>query len=131
MLICVRYYDPYSQKFLSEDPMAFDGGDTNFYRYVSNQPLTSRDPFGLTGLAGIGVIIGGIGAEVLPGLCGAIAASSEELQKISEKRKACEEQWYQRVAACQPKDGAVKETCLKVAKIEYELCNQRAEGQLQ
>jgi len=31
-----RYYDPTIQRFLSEDPMDFAGGDHNLYRYVGN-----------------------------------------------------------------------------------------------
>ncbi len=42
-----RYYDPTAGRFLSEDPIGFGGKDVNFYRYVSNQPTGSDDPFGL------------------------------------------------------------------------------------
>jgi RHS repeat-associated protein len=42
-----RYYHPALQRFLSEDPIAFAGGDTNFYTYVRNAPLLYRDPEGL------------------------------------------------------------------------------------
>jgi RHS repeat-associated protein len=41
-----RYYDPATGRFLSEDPLQFEAG-TNFYRYVSNNPLVLRDPSGL------------------------------------------------------------------------------------
>ncbi len=41
-----RYYDPSSGRFLSEDPIKFDGG-VNFYRYVGNDPTDSTDPYGL------------------------------------------------------------------------------------
>jgi RHS repeat-associated protein len=42
-----RNYDPYSGRFLSEDPIGFKGGDHNLTNYVSNNPITYRDPFGL------------------------------------------------------------------------------------
>jgi hypothetical protein len=42
-----RYYDPGVGRFISEDPIGFDGGDTNLYRYVGNSPLNFIDPFGL------------------------------------------------------------------------------------
>jgi len=42
-----RYYDPGLQRFLSEDPIGFGGGDVNFYAYVANDPLTWTDPLGL------------------------------------------------------------------------------------
>ena len=41
-----RYYDPGTGRFLSEDPIDFSGGDVNFYRYVSDNPLTFVDPAG-------------------------------------------------------------------------------------
>lgn len=43
-----RYYDPKIGRFLSEDPIRFNGG-INFYAYVSNNPVNSKDPFGLVG----------------------------------------------------------------------------------
>ena len=59
-----RYYDPYSQKFLSEDPASFGGGDTNLYRYVFNQPLILTDPYGkwpiwIPIMIGVGLIVPG------------------------------------------------------------------------
>jgi hypothetical protein len=42
-----RYYDPGVGRFISEDPIGFDGGDTNLYRYVGNSPLNYTDPSGL------------------------------------------------------------------------------------
>jgi len=41
-----RYYDPATGKFISEDPIAFDGGDTNLYRYVANSTPNAADPLG-------------------------------------------------------------------------------------
>jgi RHS repeat-associated protein len=41
-----RYFDPSTGRFLSEDPIAFDGG-INFYRYVANDPVGHIDPSGL------------------------------------------------------------------------------------
>ena len=40
-----RYYDPASGRFLSEDPIQFDGG-THFYEYAENEPTTLVDPEG-------------------------------------------------------------------------------------
>lgn len=42
-----RYYDPTIGRFPSEDPAHFNGGGTNFYRYVNNNPLIFIDPSGL------------------------------------------------------------------------------------
>jgi RHS repeat-associated protein len=52
-----RYYDPTTGRFISEDPIRFQGG-TNFYRYLLNDPMDATDPWGLklckTTLPGIG-----------------------------------------------------------------------------
>ena len=42
-----RYYDPTTQRFLSRDPIEFEAGDFNFYRYVGGDPVNFRDPTGL------------------------------------------------------------------------------------
>nr|WP_320194132.1 RHS repeat-associated core domain-containing protein [uncultured Desulfobacter sp.] len=42
-----RYYDPAMGRFISEDPLGFDGGDVNLYAYVQNNPVMSVDPLGL------------------------------------------------------------------------------------
>ncbi len=40
-----RYYSPGLQRFLSEDPIGFDGGN-NLYGYVGNKPTAWTDPSG-------------------------------------------------------------------------------------
>jgi RHS repeat-associated protein len=42
-----RYYHPGLQRFISEDPLRFVGGDPNFYAYVRNNPIAFVDPTGL------------------------------------------------------------------------------------
>jgi RHS repeat-associated protein len=42
-----RYYHPGLQRFISEDPIGFRGGDWNLYAYVRSNPLRYRDPLGL------------------------------------------------------------------------------------
>ncbi len=41
-----RYYDPVLGRFLSEDPIGFNAGDQNFYRYVLNNPVNLIDATG-------------------------------------------------------------------------------------
>jgi RHS repeat-associated protein len=41
-----RYYDPRAGRFLSEDPIGFNGG-ADLYGYVYNDPTEFTDPFGL------------------------------------------------------------------------------------
>jgi len=41
-----RYYDGAIGRFVSEDPIGFEGRDANLFRYVSNAPSRFSDPFG-------------------------------------------------------------------------------------
>ena len=53
-----RYYDPVNGRFISEDPLGFDGGDVNLYVYSGNNPVLLVDPSGLInwGRVGLGVL---------------------------------------------------------------------------
>jgi RHS repeat-associated protein len=42
-----RYYDPSTGRWLNQDPLGFDAGDSNLYRYVNNAPTNGTDPSGL------------------------------------------------------------------------------------
>ena len=42
-----RYYDAITSRFINEDPIGFDGGDFNLFRYTQNNPINLVDPFGL------------------------------------------------------------------------------------
>lgn len=42
-----REYDPYVGRWISKDPIGFDGGQTNFYVYSGNNPVGRFDPSGL------------------------------------------------------------------------------------
>lgn len=44
---CDSHYNPGTGRFLSEDPIGFESGDLNLYRYVGNMPLIATDPTGL------------------------------------------------------------------------------------
>jgi RHS repeat-associated protein len=41
-----RYYDQSTGRFVSEDPVGFAAGETNFYRYAANDPNDYIDPTG-------------------------------------------------------------------------------------
>ena len=50
-------------RYLSQDPIGFDGGDYNLYRFVVNAPLTTTDPSGecpLCAAVGIGAFVGAV-----------------------------------------------------------------------
>ncbi len=63
-----RYYHPRLQRFISEDPIGFLGGDVNLYGYVLDNPVMRRDPRGLWLPQAIGTVVGmgvgGIGAYI-------------------------------------------------------------------
>lgn len=42
-----RHYDTGTGRFTTEDPIGFNSGDGNFYRYVGNNPIVRTDPNGL------------------------------------------------------------------------------------
>lgn len=42
-----RYYDPTTGRWITQDPLGFDAGDSNLYRYVNNHVTTDSDPSGL------------------------------------------------------------------------------------
>jgi RHS repeat-associated protein len=41
-----RYYDATTARWMSQDPLGFDAGDSNLYRYVNNTPTGAIDPSG-------------------------------------------------------------------------------------
>ena len=47
-----RYYNPALQRFISQDPIGFSGGDTNLYAYGANSPTNLVDPSGKQALEG-------------------------------------------------------------------------------
>jgi RHS repeat-associated protein len=42
-----RYYDAHTGRWTSQDPLGFDAGDSNLYRYVRNRSNKATDPSGL------------------------------------------------------------------------------------
>jgi len=42
-----RYYDAVTGRWISQDPLGFDAGDSNLYRYAKNDPIDCNDPSGL------------------------------------------------------------------------------------
>jgi RHS repeat-associated protein len=46
-----RYYDAVLGRFVNRDPILYDAGDSNLYRYISDSPLNNTDPSGLATLS--------------------------------------------------------------------------------
>ena len=61
-----RNYDPVTGRWASKDPILFNGGDTNLYGYVLQDPINFVDPSGLflSGPQWAGVIGGALGGAV-------------------------------------------------------------------
>jgi hypothetical protein len=59
MLLGARYYDPSVGRFLSRDPIRYQGGDVNLYRYCGSNPVNGTDPGGHFVLPALAVGIGG------------------------------------------------------------------------
>jgi RHS repeat-associated protein len=47
-----RWYDPTTGRWTSQDPLGFEAGDSNLYRYVRNHATSFRDPSGLSEVEG-------------------------------------------------------------------------------
>jgi RHS repeat-associated protein len=63
-----RYYHPGLQRFVSEDPIEFAGGDGNLYAYVFNAPVQTTDPTGEIApaiAAGVACAAGAVGGVVV------------------------------------------------------------------
>jgi RHS repeat-associated protein len=57
-----RDYSPTLGRFLEHDPLGFDAGDTNLYRYVGNDPINADDPFGKDAITAAGAAMAKGGA---------------------------------------------------------------------
>ena len=54
-----RYYDAMAGRFISKDPIGFEGDGPNLYAYVLNNPINFIDPLGLNAWSGASDTVGG------------------------------------------------------------------------
>ncbi|MDA0813359.1 MAG: RHS repeat-associated core domain-containing protein [Verrucomicrobia bacterium] len=52
-----RHYNPLIRRFQQQDPIRYDSGDFNLYRYAGNNPLSNNDPFGTSAASEYGLIV--------------------------------------------------------------------------
>ena len=55
-----RIYNPVTGRFFSRDPISFDSGEINLYRYAKGCPVNEVDPSGLVVLIAVPIVIGGV-----------------------------------------------------------------------
>jgi RHS repeat-associated protein len=92
-----RFFHPELQRFISEDPIEFEGGDVNLYSYVGNNPVNLVDPTGevvvalalplaIPALGALGNAAAYVGTAALAGYLGSQALSKNR-EKENEKEK--------------------------------------------
>ncbi len=78
-----RWYDPATGRWMSEDPIGFEGRDGNLSAYVGNGPVNATDPSGLQyGLRPE------IGAHMIPAMMHDHPLAVERRRKEAERRLA-------------------------------------------
>ncbi len=85
-----RYYNPEAGRWISSDPIGFDSGDTNFYRYVFNNSINFNDPDGeiLCPIA----IAAGVSYDILSAISNQIDKGEKlrkELEELRRKESTC------------------------------------------
>ncbi len=97
-----RYYSPQLKRFISEDPIQWASGHTNYYAYANGNPLSYTDPTGewaflLGALVGVSIDLGfqlvsngfnlqcvDVGSLVVSGALGAVGGWAGSLRRGSE-----------------------------------------------
>jgi RHS repeat-associated protein len=83
-----RWYDPAIGRFISEDPVGFEGRSINLFAYVKNIPLRSTDPYGLADNdSNFWFGDGGLLTE---------QTFSEFFSATERSKRRCKSTWYQR-----------------------------------
>jgi RHS repeat-associated protein len=85
-LFGARSYDAEVGRWLSKDPIGFNGGDTNLYGYVLNDPVNLVDPSGLYALCD-GIRCSTDGTRPVSGWIGATAPIGTSVDIVFQSRQ--------------------------------------------
>ena len=106
------HYNPQTGRFLSEDPIGFNSGDYNLYRYVHNNPLDSVDPTGLRNLTANEILL-------IAAISGALAVSyityKYDLDNLQDIDRQLNELFSSNSNSCGP--GGEDANALKIAAL--------------
>jgi RHS repeat-associated protein len=116
-----RYYSPTMQRFISEDPIEFNGGDINLYAYVGNDPISYVDPAGHGKFKGLIQIVRRFGEYLRPNRIANMMEAQNAARRgadiIAPDRKTAEKIY----------DGAFKKDPTAGPKIHHD-AHPRADG---
>jgi len=84
-----RHYSPSLGRFMQEDPVMFESGDLNFYRYAGNDPHNATDPTGETAALEYAILVTRIATKTIGDItsigkcvCEMIGAAAAGLQGV-------------------------------------------------
>ena len=114
-----RHYDAQTGRWTAKDPIRFEGGDTNLYGYVLQDPINLIDPYGKSAwsVIGGGLVVGGVvvvgttgGIGAVAGGCMMMAAGVKMIQedRAHQLKQELEQQKREKEAAGQDWNGVQK-----------------------
>ena len=105
-LLTARYYDAEVGRFVTRDPIGFDGGDWNVYGYALNSPTLRTDPDGHGGFGAWWAALPWEGKLTVAGASGFVMACASALGHLGwEYIKPILTKWLHHYADRVPKVG--------------------------
>ena len=110
---------------MSKDPILFDGGDTNLYGYVMNDPVNFVDPEGTFAIALPILAFPGAGAAIGGAAAAAAGAAVGLCMNITDKDKDCWNKMQDKIKnVCSKLPFAQQGKCIMDAASEAAKCRQ-------